>query len=348
MAPGSMQTEALAQLERIEALLAALPALSWLEAGEIERIRADLLDFDADHWPLVRVLSLPLYQELTALLESGAAARLLPERPRLAVVMPLHQGRRELLQPALASLRAQVAVAIDCLISIDGDHRDLSLVQAVLADLGADQDAAHWRVALLMAERNQGVGMCRNRALQQVSAPCFTCLDADDVFHPLRCLHALLVLLREGLMRLNTGWCRASLLEKKIVLINDRIAHVGHTSFIARTEILQQYGYQAPLRFYEDTEFMQRHRFFGVAMLDSPVVAHYQHTEPRSDYVSLGTAGRVEVHAIANHPYLCGSVIAELPQSWLEIKLYFEQLYPRLATTDLPAAFPAFPALPRP
>lgn len=341
MAPGSMQTEALAQFERIEALLAALPALSWLEAGEIERIRADLLDFDADHWPLVRVVSLPLYRELTALLSSGEAATLLPERPRIAVVMPLHQGRRELLQPALASLRAQVGVVIDCLISIDGDPRDLPLAQSVLADLGADQDAAHWRVALLMAERNQGVGMCRNRALQQVSAPYFTCLDDDDRFHPLRCLHALLLLLREQLLRLNTGWCRASLLERKLVLINDRLAHTGHNSFVARRELLEQCGYQANLRFFEDTEFMQRHRFYGVPMLDSPVVGHYMHTEPRPDYESLATPCRLEVHAISGHPYLCGSVIGEAPASWRAIEQDYQERYRSLPRQGLPQAFPA-------
>lgn len=341
-----MDSQVLAHLERIGHLVQALARLPWLGAEELESIRATLLDFDAGHWAIVRILSLPLYRELTALLESGEAARLLPERPRLAVAMPVFGAQHDLLHQALTSLRRQVGVEIECWISIDGRQEDRDLVEAVIASLEPSSEAAPWQVSLLYSDRNRGVGLCRNRALQAITAPYFTCLDADDVFHPLRCLHGLLLLLREDLMRLNTGWCRASLLERKIVLINDRIAHVGHTSFIAHTEILSKYGYQAPLRFYEDTEFMQRHRFFGVAMLDSPIVAHYQHTEPRSDYVSLGTAGRVEVHAIADHPYLCGSVIAELPDSWLQIKLHFEQLYPCLAARDLPAAFPALPALP--
>lgn len=341
-----MDSQVLAHLERIEHLVQALARLPWLGAEELDSIRATLLDFDAGHWAIVRILSLPLYQELTALLESGEATQLLPERPRLAVVMPVYGARRDLLHQALTSLRRQVGVGIEAWISIDGRQEDRDLVEAVIASLEATSEAAPWQLTLLDSDRNRGVGLCRNRALQQITAPYFTCLDADDVFHPLRCLHGLLLLQREGLMRLNTGWCRASLLEKKIIVINDRLAHVGHTSFLARSELLTQYGYQAGLRFYEDTEFMQRHRFFGVPMRDTPVVAYYAHSEPRDDYVSTATVGRVEVHAIKDHPYLCGSVIAEPPQNWLEIKLHFDQLYPCLSASDLPAAFPACPALP--
>lgn len=339
-----MEAQVLAQLERIEALVGALRLLSWLEEGEAARSGRELLDFDANHWALVRLLSLPLYSELTALLACGEAAALLPQRPRLAVVVPLHHGRPELLRAALASLHAQVGVAIDCVISIDGDRRDLELAQSLLQELTAERQTPHWRATLLFSDRNQGVGPCRNRALREVSAPYFTCLDADDVFHPLRCLHALLLLQRQQLMRLNTGWCRASLLERKLVLINDRLAHVGHNSFVARTELLEQCGYQANLRCFEDTEFMQRHRFYGVAMADSPVVGHYLHTEPRPDYVSLATPCRLEVHRIENHPYLCGSVISAAPPAWQAIEREYQQRYRSLPRQGLLEAFPPPPS----
>ncbi|MFM7313074.1 MAG: glycosyltransferase family 2 protein [Cyanobium sp.] len=336
-----MDAQVLAHLERIDQLVAALATLPWLEADEADRIRADLLDFDARHWALVRVLSLPLYRELNGLLAAGEAAALLPQRPRLAVVMPLHRARPELLLQALGSLRRQVGVAVDCWISVDGEAQDLQLAESLLAELGADQQSEHWRPTLLFSSQNRGVGMCRNLALGQLSAPFFSCLDADDIFHPLRCLHALLVLVRQGLMRLNTGWCRASLLEQKIVLINDRLSHLGHNSFVARSELLLQCGYQADLRFFEDTEFMLRHRFYGVAMADSPVVGHYLHTEPRADYQSLASPCRQEVHAITGHPYLCGSVISEQPDSWRAIEQRFRERYLSLPADELPREFGA-------
>lgn len=345
-----MEAEALVHLERIEALLAGLAALPWIRSGEIGQIRQDLVDFDAAYWPLVRVLSLPLYRELTELLTCGEAASLLPERPHLAVVMPLHHACPALLRQALHSLRRQVGVRIEGWISIDGEAQDQQLAQAVLSELDAGPVGPPWTVSLLVSPRNRGVGPCRNRALRQITAPFFTCLDADDVFHPLRCLHALLVLLREGLMRLNTGWCRASLLERKLVLINDRLAHVGHNSFVARSELLQQCGYQADLRVFEDTEFMLRHRFYGVAMKDSPIVSHYLHTEPKPDYVSLASPCRLEVHAIEDHPYLCGSVIAAQPPGWLALECQYRERYQSLAREELLQAFPGaldgdFPAV---
>jgi hypothetical protein len=336
-----MEAQALAHLERIDDVLAGLATLPWLTASDLEHIRHDLLEFDSSHWALVRVLSLPLYRELSALLHSGEAAALLPERPRISVVMPLHGGRRELLVQAVSSLCRQAAVAMECLISIDGCRDDVRLAEGVLADLRASEANDRWRVCLLFSEKNLGVGMCRNQALRKVATPFFTCLDADDVFHPLRCLHALLVLLREDLMRLNTGWCRASLLERKLVLINDRLAYTGHNSFVARTELLQQCGYQANLRFFEDTEFMQRHLHYGVAMRNSPAVGHYLHTEPRPDYMSLASPCRLEVHAITGHPYLCGSVIAEQPPGWRDIELAHQERYRSLSREELPEAFPA-------
>jgi glycosyltransferase involved in cell wall biosynthesis len=95
-----------------------------------------------------------------------------------------------------------VGVAIDCLISVDGRVEDRQLVEEVVAELEAAGDDSHWRVSVFLLERNRGVGLCRNRAFQEVTAPFFSCLDADDIFHPLRCLHALLALQSSGVDRL--------------------------------------------------------------------------------------------------------------------------------------------------
>ena len=143
--------------------------------------------------------------------------------------------------------------------------------------------------------------------------------------------------------RLNTGWSRVSLDENKIVLMNDRLFCVGQSSFLARTEILSRCGYQAGLRHFEDTELMLRQRFFGVSMQDSPIVARYFHTEPRQDYASLSTVCRLEVHPIIGYPYLCGTVIAEQPESWLEIERSHRQRYGALVSEALRAAYPADP-----
>jgi hypothetical protein len=333
-----MNPEQLIHLDRIGALVESLRSITWMDSSEMEQISLQLLDFDASHWSFLRVLSFPLYAELTALLASGEALPHLQSRPRIAVVMPVYAPRRDLLKAALASLRGQVGVAIDCLISVDGRVEDRELVEEVLAELEASADRSHWRVSVFLLERNRGVGLCRNRAFQEVTAPFFTCLDADDIFHPLRCLHALLALQISGVDRLNTAWCRVSLDEMKIVLINDRLFSTGQSSFLARTEVLSRCGYQAGLRYFEDTEFMLRQAFFGVSMQDSSIVAHYAHTEPRQDYASLSTPCRLEVHPIVGHPYLCGSVIAEQPESWLEIERSHRQRYHALVTEALRAA----------
>jgi hypothetical protein len=338
-----MNPEQLTHLDRIAALVDALRAIPWMEAAELEQISHQLLDFDANHWAFLRVLSFPLYTELTAFLRGADGLSHLQSRPRIAVVMPVHAPRRDLLRAALASLRSQVGVAIDCLISVDGRVEDRQLVEEVVAELEAVGEGSHWQVSVFLMERNRGVGLCRNRALREITAPLFTCLDADDIFHPLRCLHALLALQISRVDRLNTGWSRVSLDEKKIVLINDRLSCIGQSSFLARSEILSRCGYQAGLRHFEDTEFMLRQAFFGVTMQDSPIVGHYAHTEPRADYTSLSTACRLEVHPISGHPYLCGSVIAEQPASWLEIEHNHRQRYHILMAEALRSAYPADP-----
>lgn len=341
-----MNPEQLAHLDRIGALVESLRFLAWLDSSELEQISLRLLDFDSRHWSFVRVLSFPLYAELTSLLGASEALPHLQGRPRIAVVMPVHAPRRDLLKAALASLRGQVGVAIDCLISVDGRVEDHQLVEEVLEELEAEGEETDWQVSLFLLERNRGVGLCRNRAFREVTAPFFTCLDADDIFHPLRCLHALLALQISGVDRLNTGWSRVSLDENKIVLINDRLFSAGQSSFVARTEVFSRCGYQAGLRHFEDTEFMLRQAFFGVSMQDSPIVAHYAHTEPRPDYASLSTPCRLEVHPIVGHPYLCGSVIAEQPESWLEIERSHRQRYHEIVAEALRAAYPADPAPP--
>jgi len=335
-----MESETLEHLDRIGALLKSLKAIPWLDGEEAEEIAESLLEFDGQYWSFLRILSLPLYSELTGLLLSGTALPHLQERPRISVVVPIYSANHVLLLAALNSLRQQVGVEIHCLISVDGREEDRLLVQEVLAQLGAAEDSPYWKVSVFMLEHNRGVGMCRNRALREVTTPFFTCLDADDIFHPLRCLHAYLLLQLSAVARVNTGWSRVSIREAKIVMINGLISTHGHNSFIARSEILEKYGYLSDLRVHEDTEYMQRLRHFHVPMLDSPIVSHYLNSEARSDYQSLSTPLRQEVLAIDRHPFLCGTVVSSIDDHCLEIEKQHSSLYDALLFEALLKTFP--------
>jgi len=86
----TMNPEQLAHLDRIGGFVDALGSLPWMETPELEQISLRLLDFDSSRWSFLRVLSFPLYAELTALLASGEALPHLKSRPRIAVVMPVY------------------------------------------------------------------------------------------------------------------------------------------------------------------------------------------------------------------------------------------------------------------
>lgn len=85
----TMNPEQLAHLYRIGGLVDALGSLPWMETPELEQNSLRLLDFDSRRWSFLRVLSFPLYAELTALLASGEALPHLKSRPRIAVLMPV-------------------------------------------------------------------------------------------------------------------------------------------------------------------------------------------------------------------------------------------------------------------
>jgi glycosyltransferase involved in cell wall biosynthesis len=339
-----MELDHLNHLDLIDRLATATAAaLPWVSAEDQDRIQAKLLDFGSHFWTFSHYLSLSLYSETLLLLNSGLAARWLPERPRVAVVVPVYCADRDLLHMALQSLQNQLGVHLDVWISIDGREQDQQLVADVLRQLEAEPGSAATAIGSLQVlynSSNVGVGRCRNRALQKLTAPWFTCLDADDIFHPLRCLHALLLLRQLGVERLNTGWSRVSLRQGKIILINGLMASHGHNSFVACTSLLQRYGYLADLRVHEDTEYQQRLQFFQVPMQATSAVGHYLNSEVTPNYQSLSTPLRKHVHPIENHPYLCGSVIAEADDERLNIHKRYQDHYRELFASALQTAFP--------
>ncbi len=334
-----MDPDFLEHLERIDSIGQALARLPWIGVEELESVVKDLLDFDSEFWTFTKYLSLPLYQELDGLLSQAGGDRFFSQRPRLAVVVPVHKSSEHLLRSALRSLKQQVGVTIECLISVDGDMADLELVQRLLGELGEEDE--HWKVSVFFSEENRGVGMCRNRALKEITSPWFTFLDDDDLFHPLRCLHGLMLMSLHGVPLVNTSWSRVSMTQKKIVLINSSLISCGLTSFIASADLLASYGYLADLRYYEDSEYMQRLQFFRVPYFSSGAVGHYLHTEPHADYVSLASPWRLEVHAIQDHPYLCGSVIGAASEECIRYDKYFQEQYQQAVSDALLRRFPS-------
>jgi hypothetical protein len=335
---GAMVDDQLEHLERIYRCSEAIGTLPWVDSDEQQRITSILMDFDSAYWTFVKYLSTALYAELEQLLlHSDAPARLL-QRPEIVVVLPVHEASADLLERAVWSTSLQVGVSIDCRISIDGRQEDRELAETILQKMNPNPGL--WAVSVQFSPTNQGVGMCRNRVLKGITAPFFTCIDADDLFHPLRCLHGLLVMADRGLERVNTGYSRVSMQQGKIIMINGRLSWTGHNSFIAKSSLLERYGYLADLRYHEDTEYMNRLAFFGVPMLHSAPVGHYLNSEADWGYVSLSTPVRREVHPIEGHPYLAGSVIAELTPDRIEMEERFAGLYQSVISEGLRHAFP--------
>lgn len=333
-----MDQEQIDHLQRIQRCCEALQSLPWPLGMDIDEIVATLIDFDSCHWTFVKYLSLPLYEELEALLTRSRAGAVLQQRPAITVVLPVHRASDNLLAKALASTRMQVGVEVECRISIDGRQQDHALVKELLAQMPPIPE--RWSAWVHVSPINRGVGMCRNQALRCISTPYFTCIDADDVFHPLRCLHALLLMADRGLQRVNTGYSRVSFRQGKAILINGSLVWTGHNSFVAQSQLLERYGYLADLRCHEDTEYMRRLEFFGVPMFNSAAVGHYMNSEPDWSYISLATPARREVHRIEGHPYLCGTVIAALTDESRNVETHYSQLYQDVISHGLSRAFP--------
>lgn len=331
-----MNEEMLSHLERIGTICERLDGHPVWGKGEGVSAYTKLVDFDSQYFNFTKYLSLLLYAETSELLASVAGHGV---KPKLAVIMPVYRPRRDLLRLAIASVLNQVGVDINLLISLDGPEGNQPLVEQVLAELKVPPG----RVKILTAETNQGVGLCRNRALREVQEEWFTFLDSDDLFHPLRCLHGWLALRALDVKRLNTGYSRVCLRTGKIVLLQQSLSAVGGNSFIACSELIRSHGYMAPLRFYEDTEYENRLGYFGVPMTGCGAVGHYQNTELDSAYTSLATRWRVEAHAIEGHPWLHGTVIGSIDRETEAIRNHYNSLYAQLGPEDLSGTFPAEP-----
>jgi glycosyltransferase involved in cell wall biosynthesis len=329
--------EHLSRIGTISELLLANPGWCYSDSEEIIQI---LMNFDATHWNFTKYLSLSLYKETANLLQEVQAKPI--NRPNIAVVMAVYKPNRELLQRAVTSAVTQIGVNVRLYISLDGPEGD----EAQVADILKAHNLDPSQVKVLLHPINRGIGPCRNKALWMVREPWFTFLDSDDIFHPLRCLHAWLAMQSLKVERLNTGFSRVCLRTGKIVLLQQSLSATGGSSFIASSGLLTKYGYLADLRFFEDTEYERRLSRFGVAMTGCQAIGHYANTELEPGYTSLSSRWRLEVYAINDHPWLQGTVIGGLDKETEEIRDYYDQLYENLCVEDAPTIFPANPEEP--
>ena len=321
-------------LERILGMLEAFERHGSPETFNVESLYERLAGFERRYPVFCHYLSASLYDETRQLLMARREPITSP--PEVAVIMAVHRPRADLLEMAIRSALEQIGVATRLMVSIDGEPDDLELVSRVLAGLPHE---GH-RVTMLQSPVNEGVGCCRNRALKACTATYFTFLDSDDVFHPLRCLHAWLLLESQSLVRVNTGYSRVSLDQGKLVLLNNQLWANGGTSFLAHTSVLSSYGYLAPLRFWEDTEYQNRLTHYQARMLNAAAVGHYQHTECDPGYHSLATRWRQEAHVIRGHPYLCGTTWGAMDEETAALSRKFQDLYAQLEPSELVNAFP--------
>ncbi len=328
-------SEALEHLGRIAELCDALQRAQ--PATSLEAVHDALSRFDGEYWTFTKYLSLPLYQETLALLRQAGSSLVTP--PRIAVVMAVHRPDPGLLRQSLVSLFSQVGVRVEPVLSLDGPEGGVEVVESVLAELGERAGS----LDLVVGATNQGVGPCRNAALRRIRAEWFSFLDCDDIIHPLRCLHAWLALHALDVQRLNTGYSRVSLRQRKILLLQQSLTAVGGNSFLACSALLASHGYLAPLRFYEDSEYQNRLAHFGVPMAGCAAVAHYQNSEAEASHQSLARRWRREQHAIEGHPYLCGTVIGAIDAETEAIRDHYTALYGRLEPGGVAAAFPPAP-----
>jgi len=305
-----------------------LCAINNLVNGNIYETHRDILErYDSTYKNMSLYFITPIYEELAQEL-SGHKWR----RESVSVVMATIAKDIDNLLRAASSAMAQIGVDIELIISIDGNWAERKkTVEEAMRNDGIDME----RVIFTGTDKISGVGQCRNQGLKLVNNELYTSLDDDDIFHPIRCLHAAIQLRKFNVDWLGTGYCRYSEREKKVYLVNGRLIWSGHNSFIAKSECLGRYGYLAPLERHEDTEYVRRLCKFGARLGEINLASHWLGTEIEDAYSSLSTDMRISSEKIEGHPLLCGSYESKLTEERLMINEYYDLLYQELLSNAL-------------
>jgi hypothetical protein len=329
-----MDPEVLVHLERIGKVCEGMALHTAWSTQDREDGFDRLSRFDQEYWNFTKHLSLSLYEETAQLLMQQQIT--IMEQAQIAVVIPVFKPDPILLPLSLQSALNQVGVRVHLYLSLDGPEANRPLVERTLEQLDTDGQ----RVSLLNHSENRGVAICRNAALKVMDEEWFTFLDCDDLFHPLRLVHAWMVITSTQVKWLNTGCSRVSLELRKIMLVNHVLSANGFNSFLAHRRVLDEYGYLAPLRFWEDTEYQRRLIYFGAPILNCTAVGHYANGRVGPTGSSLGARWRREFHRIEGHPWLCATVSGDLDSTTIKIQDYFQSLYPSLNPEGLAKIFP--------
>ena len=259
--------------------------------------------------------------------------------PEITYVVPIFQCSGDKLHNTIQSIVSQVGVLARGILVLDGSAtHDREVVEEQLSLLGAESS-----FRIIVKSENSGVARARNTGMALVETEFFSWLDAHDVIHPLRSLHSILLLLNDEVKRVNTSCSRVSMSQKKVVIRNLRHAFCGHTSFVARSEIIARYGYLSDLVAHEDTEYQQRMEFFGLEMSSTDIVAHYLDMilpfdkEPGSH---LSSDAWSQVESIADNGFIAGSYVGKITDSRRLLNEQFRAKYQYIQRKMLLDAFP--------
>lgn len=323
-------------LKRIESLTELLVSRGLVSDTESESTHGILRLFEAQYYPASAVFSELLYEELTGMLSSSAFS--LEDKPNVSVVIACHSGGDDDLREAASSACSQIGVNIELILSVD-NAKNRGIQATDYNNLHKYCRSGRILPRVILLERHAGVGACRNYGIQAASGQYLTALDDDDVFHPLRCLHAYLALKQLDAEWIGTGFCRYESTSRKIFIVNKKMSGCGHNSFFTKRSIFEKYGYLAPLHRHEDTEYMQRLTYYGAKMAFLGAVGHYLSTEISPEYRSLSTDGRIASEAIIGHSYIEGTYECAITLYRQRIIQLFSSLYSLNSLSDIASLF---------
>jgi len=256
--------------------------------------------------------------------------------PEISYILPIHKPNGERLKATLISVTNQIGVRTKLILIKDG----LSAIDSNTVDSCLNTFAKPIDVKVIENKIRRGVSKSRNAGLSQIDTEFFSWIDSHDIIHPLRSLRSILFLVRMKADRVNTGACRIDLSSNRIMLRNLRIGMIGHSSFIGRTDLVRKYGYLLPLERHEDTEWQNRHRFFGASMCDLETVSHYFEFNTSAHDLHLSSDSWEHVQVTNELPPIGGYYFGKNTQARDRQDSKMQARYEQILSSALSAEFP--------
>ena len=256
--------------------------------------------------------------------------------PEITYILPVYQCDELKIRQSINSIRDQIGVTAKCIIIIDGtSEKELEKVKNAINTSETPQI-----FSVIEKKQNRGVALARNSGMRQINTEFFSWLDANDVIHPLRSLHSILLMLNYRCERVNTSYARVNLLNQKIITRNGKFAHCGHTSFTSKTSLVNNYGYLSNLKYHEDTEYQQRLEFFNVPMVNSHIATHFLDLEQCNQHLHLSGDSWTHHEMISDHSHLGGTYEGKPTPERLEWNKQFNKKYNSIRTKMSTDYFP--------